>query len=67
MIPLSNSDTSALCRYLKDAKSFYLLHSATTSAVNRARLMSIMHDKLAIKLIRHQCEIIIEQLKDLQS
>lgn len=68
MITLSNSDTSALCRYLRDASTTLLLHhNKSIRDVNRARLMSILHDKLAIKIIRSQCEQIKEQLKDLQS
>lgn len=67
MIALSNSDTSSLCRYLRGSISFYLQHSKAAKDVNRARLMSILHDKLAIKIIRTQCEQITEQLKDIQS
>lgn len=67
MIPLSNSDCSSLCRYLRDASSFYLHHATTTRDVDRARLLSKMHDKIAIKIIRTQCEQINEQIKTLDS
>ena len=65
MIPLSNSDCSSLCRYLRDAASFYLLHAGNTREVDRARLLSIMHEKIATKIIRTQCEQIKEQIKTL--
>lgn len=55
MISLSNSDVSALCRYLRDFSAINL-NSMSTREVNRARLMSLMHDKLTIKIIRNQCE-----------
>lgn len=67
MIPLSNSDCSSLCRYLRDASLFYLLHASNTRDVDRARLLSKMHDKIAIKIIRTQCEQINEQIKTLDS
>lgn len=67
MIPLSNSDCSSLCRYLRDASSFYLLHASNTRDVDRARLLSKMYDKIAIKIIRTQCEQINEQIKTLDS
>lgn len=67
MIHLSNSDCSSLCRYLRDASSFYLLHASNTRDVDRARLLSKMHDKIAIKIIRTQCEQINEQIKTLDS
>lgn len=67
MIPLSNSDCSSLCRYLRDASSFYLLHASNTRDIDRARLLSKMHDKIAIKIIRTQCEQINEQIKTLDS
>lgn len=66
MIPLSNSDCSSLCRYLRDASSFYLLHATTTRDVDRARLLSKMQDKIATKIIRTQCEQILPQLKQIQ-
>lgn len=67
MIPLSNSDSQALCRYLKDAQSFYLLHSATTKEVDRARLLSVAYHKLARKILRTQCENIKPLIKIIQS
>lgn len=59
MIALSNSDVSTLCRYLRDYSAILdspIVISKSTREVNRARLMSIMHDKLAVKIIRSQCE-----------
>lgn len=65
MIPLSNSDCSSLCRYLRDASSFYLLHASNTRDVDRARLLSKMHDKIATKIIRTQCEAAIKIIKEI--
>ena len=66
MIPLSNSDCSSLCRYLRDASAFYLLHGNKTRDIDRARLLSIMHDKIALRIIRTQCKNILPQLIQIQ-
>lgn len=65
MIYLSNTDTKALCRYLSDAAKLYRRNASCTSSANRARLVSIIHDKLALKLISSQCEQIKEQLEEI--
>lgn len=67
MISLSNSDTSTLCRYLRDAAAFYTVHSITTRDTDRARLMSILSDKVAVRIIRNQCQQLQPLIKDIQS
>lgn len=66
MISLSNSDVSALCRYLRDYSAINpIVISMSTREVNRARLMSLMHDKLTIKIIRNQCEKMLPIIQDI--
>jgi len=66
MISLSNSDVSALCRYLRDYSAINpIVISKSTREVNRARLMSLMHDKLTIKIIRNQCEKILPLINEI--
>lgn len=64
MISLSNSDVSSLCRYLRNAAAIMNL-STTTRDIDRARLMSNMHDKLAIKIIRSQCENMLPLINEI--
>ena len=66
MIYLSNSDVSALCRYLRDFSAINpIVISKSTREVNRARLISLMHDKLAVKIIRNQCEKMLPIIQDI--
>jgi hypothetical protein len=64
MIHISDSDASSLCRYLRTASAI-IVNSHSTRDIDRARLMSKMHDKLAVKIIRSQCEKMLPLINEI--
>lgn len=47
---LSKSDTSKLCRYLRDAIAFYRHHAVSVREQDRARLLSVLLHKIERKI-----------------
>ena len=50
MIELSKTDTSQLCRYLKDAAAFYRKHAASIREQDRSRLLLRFLHKIERKI-----------------